>query len=725
MCYDNPENLSDIHQNALVSSTEIYSTTALIFVLEEHWHCCSLGVCESLALPMPVRPFDPREWRRSSQRGYPRLVTWLFSSFALPTTVTTVSRMMVLFFLVTRATQVRCAWFVPHIHQGQGVSSRLWKSSVTRPTPMHFLPGHSRTVQTFSSQSRSAKKWNVGDAVSVKINNTDNSKQAGVIQGVSGGGWYSVQLLGEAGENGSIVIKCRSPQLNRLEDHLPSIHDTTIPTTTTAAVSSRKNATIQTFSSNSLSRPIVHPDAGKKPDIPPPPPTIYDLDAAVGDKEQQVLNKRDREYLEQVRHHAGYDKWVVFTDLHCSPSSLDTCLNVLGRVHELAVERDAGVLFLGDFWHHRGTLRVDCLNSVLEHFRGWQVPMVMIPGNHDQVTLDGHNHGLTPFENAYRVGNVPGPLIFSYPTKFRDALFVPHIRNIATMESILQSSIAQKASALFVHADVTGALMNDLIVSLDGIPPASFPSDKKIYSGHFHKPHTVKASNSGVQIEYLGSPYETTLSEAQQAKTLAVLDANDWKCIEYIPIDIGRRHFKISSWVELSGLTVGETEKSIATVRSGDRIVATIPHDIMELQGPNDMDHIKHLRAEGVMVEIREVKKSANQAMSFTNVGGADRLQEMSAESTWRAYLHEEEHERQTITNESSKLLLVAGLEILNEVESSEEFQAEKEKKYTDLSLTQVTIEGFGPFREKTSYPLSNRGLVLLKGTNNDVGSDR
>jgi hypothetical protein len=125
------------------------------------------------------------------------------------------------------------------------------------------------------------------------------------------------------------------------------------------------------------------------------------------------------------------------------------------------------------------------------------------------------------------------------------------------------------------------------------------------------------------------------------------------------------------------------------------------------------------------MVEIREIKKSADQAMGSNIVGDANRLEDMSPESTWRAYLAEEELERRTLTSESSKLLLEAGLEILREIEASEEGKAEQEKKYTNMSLTRVSIEGFGPFREKITYPLSNRGLVLLKGTNNDGGSDR
>lgn len=563
------------------------------------------------------------------------------------------------------------------------------------------IGGGRRSFQSSSQMLLAKKKFSIGDAVVIQI---DKEQQSGIIQEIRGAGWYTVHLF-----QTEAIVKCRSTQLvGRLKDTIPDMD---------------VDKTIQTFSPANLSRPILHPDAGQKPYFPPPPPTIYDLDAAVLDR-TNVTNGRDRELLKQVQHHLAYDRWVVFTDLHCSPASMETCLQVLSRVHELALERNAGVLFLGDFWHHRGTLRVDCLNSVLEHFREWTVPMVMIPGNHDQVTLDGHNHGLTPFENAYRVGDVAGPLIFSYPSKFRNALFVPHIRNIATMESILQSTMAQESSALFVHAEVTGAMMNDLIVSLDGIPPASFPSNKHIYSGHFHKPHTVKSSKGGVQIEYLGSPYEVSLSEAQQQKTLAVLDA-DWDCIEYIPIDVGRRHFKVTTWEGLLELKL-EGRATNCTLRSGDRIVATIPQVLMEGQSSEIQNHIKTLRSEGVAVEIREVKKSAEQAMGSNLVGGvANRLEEMTPESTWRAYLSEEEHERETIDAETSMLLLEAGLEILNELESSDEVKADQERQYTDLSLSRVSVEGFGPFREKAVYPLCNRGLVLLKGTNNDGGSDR
>lgn len=54
--------------------------------------------------------------------------------------------------------------------------------------------------------------------------------------------------------------------------------------------------------------------------------------------------------------------------------------------------------------------------------------------------------------------------------------------------------------------------MNDLIMLQGGVPPLCFPPNKPIYSGHFHKPHMV--TRKDVSIDYIGSPYETSLAEA-------------------------------------------------------------------------------------------------------------------------------------------------------------------------------------------------------------------
>jgi hypothetical protein len=72
------------------------------------------------------------------------------------------------------------------------------------------------------------------------------------------------------------------------------------------------------------------------------------------------------------------------------------------------------------------------------------------------------------------------------------ALWIPYRRNHHLMVDILdQAKNRSDISAIFCHADVKGAWMNDGIQSREGIDVASFPSNMKVYSGHFHKPHTV------------------------------------------------------------------------------------------------------------------------------------------------------------------------------------------------------------------------------------------
>ena len=338
---------------------------------------------------------------------------------------------------------------------------------------------------------------------------------------------------------------------------------------------------------------------------------------------------------------------------------------------------------------------------------------------------------------------IPGPLVLSRPTKFANALFVPHIRDHAIMESILQSKLAHEASALFVHADVTGAYMNDLIVSLGGVPPCMFPPHKPIYSGHFHKPHIVKSGD--VTVEYLGSPYEVSLAEAQQPKALAVLDATDgWKCIERIPLDIGRKHFRVASLDEFLALkslnnTIGlEKEKKqqqrALIVNAGDRVVLSMGRDELEeiwasskeSNITNDLDaHVQLLRKCGAVVEIREVKELPNEPMGVGGASDAGELEELTPESTWRAFL-DEEVRRGAMTNTTAESLLEAGLDLLGDLEAdNEEFRFDLRQTATELKLSSVTVEGFGPFRDPITYPLWDRGLVLLRGTNKDGGSDR
>jgi DNA repair exonuclease SbcCD nuclease subunit len=55
---------------------------------------------------------------------------------------------------------------------------------------------------------------------------------------------------------------------------------------------------------------------------------------------------------------------------------------------------------------------------------------------------------------------------------------------------------------------VQGASMNDNTLSRRGLGASLFPP-LPVWTGHFHKPHTLTTSQ-GAQIVYVGSPYQVS-----------------------------------------------------------------------------------------------------------------------------------------------------------------------------------------------------------------------
>jgi DNA repair exonuclease SbcCD ATPase subunit/DNA repair exonuclease SbcCD nuclease subunit len=506
--------------------------------------------------------------------------------------------------------------------------------------------------------------------------------------------------------------------------------------------------------------------------VPVPQVSITDLDAMLHNASSVMVDEAvDRSttfplspdmevFVQQVAHHASFEQWVVFSDLHVSTSTIDTCLQVLQTVHQTAVSqtKPTGVVFLGDFWHQRGSLRVDCLNTILTELATWKVPLVMIPGNHDQVTWEGHVHALTALQNSFRLEtttndadgsslslssstSIPGPLIFTQPTVFRKALWIPHIREHTVMESVLHSSHALTAQAVMCHADVTGASMNDLLVSTGGLPPRWFPTNIPVYSGHFHKAHTVTYRGNR-NIEYIGSPYQVSLSEAQQPKALVIMD-KDWTIVQHIPLHLGRFHFRPQSRQEFLTLqpqqsstrSGGTTDPSSPVdhdgdfgnhnsnaVYPGDRIVwsmdtsdwETLPHD------EQVQNHLEQLRQVGASVEIRQNPTKLQAASSFSR---SNEIEDLSVESIWKAYV-EAEVERGALSESNKQIFYQKGVELLESVQTVQEVQSGTGTLGSHLDFHSVKIEGFGPFTGTVEYPLDQRGLVLVRGVNQDEGSD-
>lgn len=614
----------------------------------------------------------------------------------------------------------------------------------------HFLLPPSQSNQRRCCESNVAlsaarPQFFPGDEVEL-ASEDDVTHIVGVVESKRGG-WYTVRCVKDAGAadgDSSVIVKRRGSQLQKRSSRLDGDSQSTL-----------KAGVIRNYRTK---------DIDETQQIQEPSVSILDLDFMLQKflKHGKMDPCEPQESLHQIMNcHSQYNRWLIFSDLHVMPSTLPTCLEVLNFIHHSATKRNAGVVFLGDFWHHRGFINTICLNAILEAMSRWTIPCIMIPGNHDQVDWRGVEHALSPLGNSYRIyppnensgihtKQYPGPLVLSRPTKFMDAVFVPHTRDKSMMKSILSSKEAAASSALFVHADVKGASMNDLITSQNGISASNFPSNKHVYSGHFHKPHVVHASKSenslsshDISVRYVGSPYQTSFAEAGQAKSLLLVDSQkNWECIEEIPIDIGSRYHRIATMDQF--LDPG----NIHDFRRGDKVAVTVcQQDLVKTRVQAEMPKerngekptfdtkLEELRDAGITVEIRDGQPQSQEEMAATSqiIGKKENfLEDLSPEATLVAYL-DSEVENGEIDQATAKLLLEKGKDTVRESSNDESYKGDassslnsplREVRVTELQLDSVSLVGFGSFRRKAVYPLRKRGVVLLRGTNKDFGSD-
>ncbi|CDJ33230.1 uncharacterized protein EMH_0052900 [Eimeria mitis] len=273
---------------------------------------------------------------------------------------------------------------------------------------------------------------------------------------------------------------------------------------------------------------------------------------------------------------AQVDRFVLFGDLHVSDATLPTCLDALslvqqackrhsssvgtGKQKELTAvaapsgegiqklqERPAAAVFLGDFWHSRVErhLHWGLLRPVLEFWEQWDIPVVMLPGNHDQLSYEAGRDLLQPLERA--ASRSPLVLALRRPTLInKELLFLPHIRETSKLERImLQAKQCKTLRAVFGHLSVRGASLSPFAeeggaLLNDGIDIDLLP-DVHVYSGHIHTPQLV-----GKQVRYVGSLYQTSLAEAYQRKCLYTISRScGFGVVDVQESAVGPRHFPL------------------------------------------------------------------------------------------------------------------------------------------------------------------------------------
>ena len=365
---------------------------------------------------------------------------------------------------------------------------------------------------------------------------------------------------------------------------------------------------------------------------------------------------------------------LLFSDLHLSVKTFATCMKVLRSVHAAAKQRNVPIGFLGDFFDHvynKGTLPVNILNALMRFFETeWSVPMIMIPGNHDYFDASETEHGLTPFKYASKYITV-----IDEPTVLHRQLWVPWRRCNQTLENILQQH--QEVDVIFGHFDIVGFKLNPTKLSTEGLVHSVFPQDKPIYTGHYHTPQVHK------NIRYLGSPYQLSLSEAEDKKSLIIVD-HLYQVKEQLPLDIGPRQYKWS-------VTELTTRNSI--LRPGDRVVvsASATDSVLAIVSELEVRGVDiHIKKKIAPVSTRiEQQDTLTPQQLFQNYGQRTKIDcESIAFKQVQAW----------ISTEPNTYLAVA----------------------STVQPTKMEISGFGPFKGQITIALEGQGFTLISGECNE-----
>lgn len=377
-------------------------------------------------------------------------------------------------------------------------------------------------------------------------------------------------------------------------------------------------------------------------------------------------------------------RFILFTDLHVSAKTLDRALALLAYVRECAVANEAHVVCLGDFWDQRSTLAVRQLDAVQREFEAWRdagVHLVMVPGNHDQVSLDGAVNAVRIFD-AY-----PHIHVMSEPFFDRDAgiAFVPWCEEPARQEATFGALTSMSDTTIFAHAEVAGAVANSGKaaagrVSLTTIEKAA----RACYVGHYHKRQKL-----GEKTWYIGSPFEMSFGERDEPHGIALV-TNEEVEPAFLDLDDFPKHYR---------LTLPIDAPALAHPR---------PHDIVELvmseedlAGPALREALKKVKA----TDVRPVPAPKTAATK-----GAAPALAVTLEGAIASYVNTLPDA--AIDDDTRDRLVRLGNEVLASVPDARALTP-----YAPLvRMTKVIIDDFCAIKGHFDLDLAKLGPVLLRG---------
>ena len=286
-------------------------------------------------------------------------------------------------------------------------------------------------------------------------------------------------------------------------------------------------------------------------------------------------------------------KHLLYSDSHWRPERLNDLIACHEAIGDIAVDYGvvgSGGLVIngGDTFHTRGLIHTECFDALRKTRKNWYSKGIKrhvdVIGNHDQADRDGLIHPMKIFEEF------PGWLVVDKPFidhKLKIA-FIPYMRLFEDYIDGLPDSF--KTFTAIIHAGVRDAWMNDLIQDKDGIPVEKLKKFKRVFSGHYHKRHTVG------NVQYIGSPMQQSFSEMGQDKGVLIFDT-ETNAVEFVPVSGTPRHYEIiCSW---------EDEKPVFSEKSH-----ITDQDIVRVKAVGRKEQVMSLTRESISIDCRSLKIS-------------------------------------------------------------------------------------------------------------------
>ena len=379
--------------------------------------------------------------------------------------------------------------------------------------------------------------------------------------------------------------------------------------------------------------------------------------------------------------------FVAFSDLHFSEKTKERALRTLERVGVMAETHNATIVFCGDWWDRRGVLDVRHVDAIQNVIAKWP-RAVIIPGNHDQVSVDGAIHGARIFEGYAHIQVATQPI---YWTAERTA-FLPWREDPAEQAALI-SNLEGSGWTVFGHFEIEGARTNHHHIAPGRVTTALIESKARAcYAGHYHKRQKLGACSW-----YVGSPFEQTFGEMDQPHGAAIIDLGTaeptWSDFTDFP-----KHVRVDVHAAAASGVMPE-------IRAQDIVEVIAPKETLAREDIRTW--ITSIPAADVRMCIVEQEAQGEKAPRF-----ALTLDEALGQYVETLFAEADKNGADIVDGMSPDALLELGRSLLAQVPGTRDGA----KLGSKVSIGEVTARDFCALRGEVAINLRDRGPLLVCG---------